>query len=230
MEQIMRVNIDSGFVAVVDKLGTDATIVNAARVSFGKRIETMDEKDKKLVKYLAAHDHTSPFRHAAVQLHVKAPEFVARQWYKHVVGSDYVFKDTAWNEISGRYVEYGEEFWVPEVLRKQSVDKKQGSSDVPVTDHTLALATLTTAHSEAYSAYKRLLGLGVCREQARSVLPLSIYTEWYWTASLQAIAHFVKLRSSDHAQKEIRDFASAIDSCMLQLFPVSWEALNASQS
>jgi thymidylate synthase (FAD) len=230
MEQTMRVNIDKGFVEVVDTLGTDATVVNSARVSFGKRIETMEEKDKKLINYLAIHEHTSPFRHAVVQFHVKAPEFVARQWYKHIVGSDYAFKDTAWNEISGRYVEYEEEFWVPEVLRKQSIDKKQGSSDVPVENHYLVIDKLEKAYSEAYSSYKELLHMGVCKEQARAVLPFATYTEWYWTASLQALAHFVKLRSSSHAQKEIRDFAAAIDTCMSQLFPVSWKALNASQS
>jgi thymidylate synthase (FAD) len=119
--------LDNGFIKVVDSLGSDLTVVNSARVSFANKKDEMDKKDEKLIKYLATHSHTSPFRHAYVQLHIKAPEVVARQWYKHIIGSEYAFKDQPWNEISGRYVEYKQEVYIPEVFRQQSTDNKQAS-------------------------------------------------------------------------------------------------------
>lgn len=217
--------IGDGFVNVVDVLGSDATVVNAARVSFGKRIDQIREQDKNLLDYLSAHGHTSPFRHCYVQFHVKAPEFVARQWYKHVVGTEYSFKDQPWNEISGRYVQYDFSSWQPEHLRKQAADKKQGSSDEYVDNEDELIRQYKKFTDDAHRFYQHLIDQGVCKEQARTVLPLNFFTEWYWTASLQSIQHFVKLRTDPHAQIEIQDYARAINDQMTQLFPNAWRAL-----
>lgn len=217
--------VQGGFVKVVDVLGSDATVVNAARVSFGKQISNIREQDKHLLKYLSEHGHTSPFRHCYVQLHVKAPEFVARQWYKHVVGTEYSFKDQPWNEISGRYVQYDFSSWEPENLRKQSADKKQGSSEEYVEHESELIAQYRKFTEDAYKFYDHLINQGVCKEQARTVLPLNFFTEWYWTASLQSLQHFVKLRTDTHAQVEIQDFAWAVDDLIRTLFPNAWVAL-----
>ena len=221
----MKHNIgNAGFVEVIDKMGTDLTVSNAARVSFQKRKEKLDDKDVKLIEYLAKHEHHSPFRHCYVTFHVKAPEAVARQWYKHIVGSNYTFPDTGWNEVSGRYVEYEPEFYVPKEFRKQSEDKKQGSSEELIKDNVDVF--YQDMMNIAYEGYKRLLKRGVCKEQARMILPTALYTEWYWTASLQAIKHFVNLRKEGSAQKEIQEYAILLDKIMKDLYPISWLALN----
>lgn len=218
-------NIGNGFVSVEDVMGDDASIVNAARVSFGKRIDQIREQDKKLLNYLADHGHTSPFRHCYVRFHIKAPEFVARQWYKHVVGSEYSFKDQPWNEISGRYVQYDMSSWIPDKLRKQSADNKQASIDESVENESTLIEEYKQHVDDAYCFYNKLIESGVCREQARTILPVNFWTEWYWTASLQTIFHFVKLRNDGHAQLEIREYAIAIDDLMLSIFPNGWRAL-----
>jgi len=213
--------LDSGFIEVVDHLGTDLTVVNSARVSFGKRKETYDSKDRFLVKYLAENKHYSPFRHLIVQFHVKAPEFVMRQWYKHVVGietsSSYPAKDHAWNEISGRYVPVSD-FYTPGEWRKQSDDNKQASEGL-IDNQAEAKKIFHDTMNEILSNYEKLLQLGIAKEQARIILPLNQYTEVYWTASFQAIMNFIDLRDDDHAQLEIREYAIAIKECMFELFP-----------
>lgn len=214
-------------ITVIDKLGTDATIVNAARVSFGKKITGLGEGDIKLLNYLAKNSHFSPFRSAVVQFHIKAPEFVARQWWKHIVGTDYVFKDTQWNELSGRYVEYDLEPYIPANLRKQATNKKQGSSDQFVDNQEELLQYYEYLTKECFAFYKIMCDRGVAKEQARTILPLNFYTEWYWTASLQAIHHFCNLRKNkDSAQSEIVEYAVEMDKIMLGLFPNAWAALN----
>ena len=149
--------LDKGFIEVVDSLGNDLTVVNSARVSFGKRKEKWDKSDERLVRYLAKHKHYSPFRHLQVQFHIKAPEFVMRQWYKHVVGiettSNSSTKDHAWNEISGRYVEY-DEFYEPTIYRKQSDDNKQASEGEFDKEHKMFIKLETTQQS--LTAYKNL--------------------------------------------------------------------------
>ena len=192
--------LDKGFVEVIDTLGNDLTVVNSARVSFGKRKSTWSASDRRLCKYLAKHKHYSPFRHLQVQFHIKAPEFVMRQWYKHVVGiettSNGSTKDHAWNEISGRYVPV-EEFYIPEIWRKQSEDNKQASEGVLESENnSRAKHYYDNALSTTVSMYNRLINdLGVAKEQARVILPLSQYTEVYWTASFQAIMNFIELRN-----------------------------------
>ena len=220
----MKIDVlDKGYIEVVDKLGDDLTPVNAARVSFGGRSKEFTDKDKRLSKFLMKHKHFSPFRHQHVMMIIKAPEFVLRQWYKHVVGiettSTHSTKDHAWNEISGRYVEV-EDFYYPEVWRKQSEDNKQASegqlegidSDVAKNiyeDH----MRLTIQH------YETLLMKGVAKEQARIILPLSQYTQVWWTASFQSIMNFIELRDEPTSQVEIQEYARALKTIMLDVFP-----------
>ena len=179
----MKIDVlDKGYIEVVDSLGDDLTPVNAARVSFGGRSDKFTEKDKRLSKFLIKHKHFSPFRHQHVMLIIKAPEFVLRQWYKHVVGiettSTHVTKDHAWNEISGRYVEV-EDFYFPEVWRKQSEDNKQASEgQLEGIDASLAKNIYEDHMRLTLQHYETLLMKGVAKEQARIVLPLSQYTHF----------------------------------------------------
>ena len=213
--------LDKGFIEVVDSLGNDLTVVNSARVSFGKRKTKFDKSDERLVRYLAKYKHYSPFRHLQVQFHIKAPEFVMRQWYKHVVGiettSNHPTKDHAWNEISGRYVPY-DEFYEPTEFRKQSEDNKQASDGlIELQDSTRQLWTISQQNS--ISAYKEMLRNGMAKEQARSILPLTVYTKVWWTASFQSIMNFIELRDEPTSQVEIQDYAKGLKEIMLKTFP-----------
>lgn len=212
--------LDKGFVRLIDHMGSDLSVVNAARVSFGKRKEAFDEGDEKLIRYLANHEHTSPFRHTAMTFHVKAPIFVFRQWMKHRIGSEF-------NEISGRYVVFpDDEYFVPEVFRQQAKVNKQGSEGEIAPEHRERAATAyLEACKQSVAHYKELLALGVCKEQARCVLPLGLYSEVYWTVSLQAVAHFIHLRSESHAQWEIQQYAAAVRQVVEQVYPVSLKAM-----
>lgn len=214
--------LDKGFVRLIDKMGTDCTIVNAARISFGKQVTEMGEKDAKLISYLAKNKHWTPFAHAQLTLHIKMPIFVARQYMKSYVGVVY-------NEISRRYVDEQPEFYEPEYDQwraRPEASIKQGSG--LSVDH----ETGNACSSDAYSAmelctkiYINLLKNGVAPEQARIVLPVSMYTEVWATMSLQAAARIVGLRKDPHAQLEIQHYAGAMDEIIRPLFPVSWAAL-----
>ena len=220
--------LDKGFIEVVDSLGDDLTVVNSARVSFGKRKTKFDKSDERLVRYLAKHKHYSPFRHLQVQFHIKAPEFVMRQWYKHVVGiettSNGSTKDHAWNEISGRYVPV-EEYYIPQIWRKQSEDNKQASEGVLESENnSRAKHYYDTALSTTINMYNRLItDLGVAKEQARVILPLSQYTEVYWTASFQAVMNFIELRNEKTSQIEIQEYAKVLLEQMKEVFPKTTE-------
>ena len=226
--------LDKGFIEVVDSLGNDLTVVNSARVSFGKRKEKWDKSDERLVRYLAKHKHYSPFRHLQVQFHIKAPEFVMRQWYKHVVGiettSNSSAKDHAWNEISGRYVEV-EDFYVPDVWRKQSEDNKQASEGEVMFVKEDGTEIVDPRPNHMYHSlmkqvkmyYERLIDVGVAKEQARVVLPLSQYTEVYWTASFQAVMNFIELRNEKTSQWEIQEYAKVLLKQMKEVFPKTTE-------
>ena len=223
--------LDKGFIEVIDSLGNDLTVVNSARVSFGKRKEKWDKSDERLVKYLAKHKHYSPFRHLQVQFHIKAPEFVMRQWYKHVVGiettSNSSTKDHAWNEISGRYVEV-DDYYIPNVWRKQSEDNKQASEgELAETNNEKAKWYYEVALNTTKNMYERLIkDLGVAKEQARAILPLSQYTEVYWTASFQAIMNFIELRDEKTAQWEIQEYAKKLKILMLDIYPETTKIWN----
>ena len=215
--------LDEGFVEVIDHLGNDLTVSNSARVSFGKRKKKYDKSDERLVRYLAKHKHFSPFRHLMVQFHIKSPEFVMRQWYKHVIGiettSSSSTKDHAWNEISGRYVPV-EEYYIPKNWREQSEDSKQASVG-SVEKQEEATGVYAAALQDGKYYYEKLLELGVAKEQARIVLPLSQYTEVYWTASFQAIVNFIELRDEPTAQWEIREYAIAMKKLLFVIYPAT---------
>jgi|TARA_B100001094_G_scaffold91027_1_gene87045 thymidylate synthase (FAD) len=219
--------LDKGFIDVVDSLGNDLTVVNSARVSFGKRKTKFDKSDERLVRYLAKYKHYSPFRHLQVQFHVKAPEFVMRQWYKHVVGiettSNSSAKDHAWNEISGRYVPVSD-YYEPSVWRKQSDDNKQASEGV-LDD--LQQKRMTSAYNEymrqVEMTYDRMISAGMAKEQARIILPLNQYTEVYWTASFQAVMNFIELRNEKTSQWEIQEYAKVLLESMKEVFPKTTE-------
>jgi thymidylate synthase (FAD) len=205
-------------VTYINHMGNDLSVVNAARVSFGKTSEMEDdawgppklkEKDAKLIRYLAKHKHISPFGHCFASFHVKAPIFVARQLVKH--------KFLRWNEISRRYVDSEPEFYTPDVWRGRSADKKQGSEGVVNLE-----LPLLAAHVTAVEQYEELLDAGVAPEQARMVLPQSTMTEWYWSGSLDAFADMCRLRCKSDTQLETRMVANGISNKMLELFPVSW--------
>ena len=213
--------LDKGYIEVVDSLGDDLTPVNAARVSFGGRSDEFTEKDRKLSKFLIKHKHFSPFRHQHVMMIIKAPEFVMRQWYKHVVGiettSSHPTKDHAWNEISGRYVPV-EDYYYPQYFRKQSEDNKQ-ASEGEIEDQKQCYFLWEKGLHQVQETYKELLELGVAKEQARAILPLSQYTEVYWTASFQAIMNFIELRNEKTAQWEIHQYAKIIKEMMYDIYP-----------
>ena len=213
--------LDKGYIELVDTLGDDLTPVNAARVSFDGFSETFTDKDRKLSKFLIKHKHHSPFRHQHAMFIIKAPEFVMRQWYKHVVGiettSSHVTKDHAWNEISGRYVPY-DEFYEPTEFRKQSEDNKQ-ASDGLIDDQVTATIKWRTAQKELIDTYNKFLDMGMAKEQARSILPLTVYTKVWWTASFQSILNFIELRDEPTSQVEIQEYARALKKIMLETFP-----------
>ena len=220
----MKIDVlDKGYIEVVDTLGDDLTPVNAARVSFGGRSDKFTEKDKRLSRFLIKHKHFSPFRHQHIMVIIKAPEFVLRQWYKHVVGiettSTHATKDHAWNEISGLYVEV-EDFYYPDVWRKQSEDNKQASEgeldDLQQKRMSLVYETYMT---QVEMAYETMISSGVAKEQARIVLPLSQYTQVWWTASFQSVMNFIELRDESTAQVEIQEYARALKKIMLDAFP-----------
>ena len=210
-------------VTYIDHMGSDLSVVNAARVSFGKKSEwhqriytgepnILKTKDVKLIRYLAKHKHKSPFNHTFATFHVKAPIFVARQLVKH----EYM----PWNEISRRYVDEEPEFYTPTNWRGRSEDKKQGSSGEMFTD-----VSPNYAYTAARETYRNLLMDGVAPEQARMVLPQSMMTEWYWSGTLHAFEKMCGLRLKDDVQEETRQVAEAIEDFMMELYPTSWEAL-----
>ena len=198
-------------VSLIDHMGSDLSVVNAARVSFGKRHSKFQEKDVKLINYLAKHNHKSPFNHAFATFHVKAPVFVARQLVKH----EYM----PWNEISRRYVDYEPEFYVPDNWRLKAENIKQGSSR-----DTLKYS-ITSALQFVAQTYNNLLSVGVAPEMARMVLPQNMMTEWYWSGSLFAFAKMCSLRLKEDTQEETRLVAQPINDSLSELYPVSWKAL-----
>jgi len=218
--------LDKGFVTLIDSLGNDLTVVNSARVSFGAQSKKWNDKDDKLLKYLVKNHHDSPFRHVQLQFRIKAPEFVMRQWYKHVVGITYTEQSTvdhAWNEISGRYICY-DDFYYPDKFRKQSQDNKQGSTDELANNNRQMRAVYKLFIKIAQQTYSAFLSNGVAREQARMCLPVSFYTKVIWTASLQAVLNFISLRDHPHAQWEIQQYAKAVRQLVALVAPQTMDA------
>ena len=214
-------------VELIDHMGSDLTVVNAARVSFGKRKEAFTISDVGLVQYLAKHNHWSPFGHASLQFHIKAPVFVARQLVKHQVG-------LVWNEISRRYVDDEPEFCIVDSWRARAENKKQGSDETktidevypPESDWKFPTSSLKKqVETLALKYYNTMLESGIAPEQARMILPQSMMTEWYWSGTLYAFARVCNLRCKPDAQLESREVCDMIDKQVEELFPVSWKSL-----
>ena len=205
-------------VSLIDYMGNDLTVVNAARVSFDKRHGQLEHNDKGLINYLAKHNHWSPFAHCSVSYRIKAPIFVARQLQKHQVG-------LAWNEVSRRYVKSTPEFWDAEDGWREAVDdKKQGSGGQSPHQREM-MRSIEIVNKTCLNHYRQALDMGICEEQARALLPQSMFTEWYWSGSLYAFSRVCNLRLSKDAQQETRKICLTIDKICASLFPLSWAAL-----
>ncbi len=228
----MKQVLDNGFVRYIDHMGNDLMVVNAARVSFNKQSDweqdqdwkggwpngkTLTDKDKKLISYLAKHNHWTPFAHPQICLHIKAPISIRTQLFKHKVG----FVE---NEVSRRYVKDEPEVYVPVWRGAPTNGAKQGSSDFMSETSSIETSYKNIATS-AMNCYNALIESGVAPEQARFVLPQGTYTEWWWTGSLASYARVYKLRSDPHAQWEVREYAKAMGEIIEPLFNESWKAL-----
>lgn len=206
-------------VELIDSMGDDLRVANVARVSFDKWKDELDDKDVKLIDYLAKHEHTSPFRHTAITVRCSAPIWLARQLGKHQVGM-------SWNEVSRRYVDTGFEFFVPEYRERPDGSIKQGSGG-PHPENDLLKQSTRELASLALRVYDKMIAKGVAPEQARGILPQNMMTSWVWTGSLMAFHHLYRLRIDGHAQVEAQQFAAQIDDVMKTIFPHSWSALHA---
>ena len=206
-------------VELLETFGDDLTVVNAARVSLGKHVDTFTERDGKLIKYLVDHEHTSPFFHPQARFRLKMPIWMAREWFRHTVGF-------ARNEVSRRYVDDAPTFFLPEELRTRAANKKQGSNDDVHPNNEAALDRMRASCLSALDAYNDLLSENVPPEQARMVLPQCMMTEFIETGSLAAYARLCGLRISPDAQKEISDVAAEVSRLLVAAFPVSWAALS----
>jgi thymidylate synthase (FAD) len=211
--------LDHGFVRLDGALADDLSVVNGARVSFARRKEEMDASDEGLIRFLMRDRHGSPFEHNAFRFHVRCPIFVAREWFRHRIGS--------FNEFSLRYAKATDDFYVPEAADVRTQVGKPGAYRFEPVDDELAEATreeLRAVYEQAYETYARLVEQGVARELARSVLPVGAYTQFYWTVNARALMNFVSLRNSEFAQLEIRRYAEAVEAFFAQLMPVTHEA------
>ena len=215
---MQEIQVSGGFIKLIDKMGSDLTVVNAARVSFNKRKDSFNDSDEKLINFLAKHNHWTPFSQCQLQFHVKMPIFVARQHFKSSIG-------LTRNEVSRRYVKNEPEFWLPETLRKSTENVKQGSSLEMVENNNSLIDEMKKHHYACNELYEKLLANNVCAEQARVVLPQSMMTEFIETGSLSAYARIYGLRSEKTAQFEIQQYAIGYGEIIEKLFPVSWKAL-----
>ncbi len=204
-------------VELLDKMGTDLSVVNAARVSYAKVKDKFEATDERLIKYLAEHNHWSPFAHTFLSFRIEAPIFVARQLVKHQIG-------LVWNEESRRYIDDTPKIHKIKQWREKPKNSKQGSGEQIVIDDKL-FNEIQSHMSNSVYLYNKLIQANIAPEQARAVLPLNTYTNWIWSGTLYAFARVCKLRLDDHAQKETRDIAQAIHTCCYDCFPISWKYL-----
>lgn len=224
LEQIL----DHGYIRTVNIMGSDIDVVNAARASFDKEVNTLSDKDVNLINFLVKHKHDSTLRHCAMTFEVYAPLMIARQWYKHAVASTHLDDQMGWNESSRRYITENEQFYIPNVgeWRSAPEDRKQGSGDFINEYHgakyTRMLQILT---EQAHNLYTEAISEGVAPEQARLFLPAyAMYVRWRWTASLNSLLHFISLRKGHGAQSEIQEYADAIASEVQMAFPYTTQA------
>jgi thymidylate synthase (FAD) len=215
--------LDHGFVRLDDAMADDLSVVNSARVSFGRRVTEMSDADVGLIKFLMRDRHGTPFEHNSFRFHIRCPIFVAREWFRHRVGS--------FNEFSMRYAKATDDFYVPEADDVRSQIGKPGAYSFEPVDPDLAEATreeLQAVYDTAYATYQRLVEQGVARELARSVLPVGAYTEFYWTVNARALMNFVSLRAAETAQREIRRYADAVEQFLAERMPITYDAFVAS--
>lgn len=205
-------------VELLDHMGSDLTVANVARVSFNNWKDTLDDRDVKLINYLAAHEHSSPFRHPQIQLRCSAPIFLARQLQKHTVG-------LTWNEVSRRYVDTDIEFFVPDSWRSRPTDGMKQGSGGEYKYQNAANSDYEYLLEHCLQIYESFIKQGVAPEQARMVLPQSMMVSWVWTGSLTSFFHIYRLRAEAHAQKEAQDFAQLVEEVVQPLLPHSWAAL-----
>jgi thymidylate synthase (FAD) len=214
--------LDHGFVRLDGVMADDLSVANAARVSFARRKAELDESDEGLIRFLMRDRHGTPFEHNAFRFHVRCPIFVAREWFRHRVGS--------FNEFSLRYARATDDFYVPEAEDVRSQVGKPGAYTFEPVDHELAERTreeLRAVYDHAYETYERLVESGVAREVARSVLPVGAYTQFYWTVNARALMNFVSLRNSEFAQLEIRRYAEVVEALFAERMPVTHAAFVA---
>jgi len=220
-EQTIEV-LDHGFVRLDGAMADDLSVVNGARVSFARRKEEMDESDEALIRFLMRDRHGSPFEHNAFRFHVRCPIFVAREWFRHRIGS--------FNEFSLRYARATEDFYVPDAADVRTQVGKPGAYTFEPVDDELAERTrdeLRTLYEQAYATYERLVEAGVARELARSALPVGAYTQFYWTVNARSLMNFVSLRNSEFAQLEIRRYAESVEAFFAERMPVTHAAFLA---
>jgi thymidylate synthase (FAD) len=216
--------LDHGFVRLDEAMASDLSVVNAARVSFARRKEEMDESDEGLIGFLMRERHGTPFEHNAFRFHIRCPMFVAREWFRHRVGS--------FNEFSMRYAKATDDFYVPEPQDVRSQVGKPGAysfEPVPSELAETARAELQAVYEHAYATYERLVEQGVARELARAVIPVGAYTEFYWTVNARSLMNFVSLRAADAAQLEIRRYAEAVERLFAERMPVTHAAFVANE-
>ena len=210
--------LDKGFVRLVDFMGGDQGVLDSARVSYASKSKG-PEQDRRLINYLLKHDHMSPFEHSIFKFHVSCPIFVMRQWIRHRIAS--------YNEISARYTEVKDEFYIPKAWRAQDVKNKQGSVVTPNLDHAALSAALQAQVDASLKVYHEMLAAGVAREMARMVLPVNLYTEFYWTINARSMMNFITLRADVHAQWEIQQYGEAVAHFFRQKMPWTYEAFLA---
>ena len=214
--------LDHGFVRLDDAMADDLSVVNGARVSFARRKTEMDESDEALIRFLMRDRHGSPFEHNSFRFHVRCPIFVAREWFRHRVGS--------FNEFSLRYAKATEDFYIPEAMDVRTQVGKPGAYTFEPVDPELAEHTreqLKTVYETAFAAYEELVEAGVARELARSVLPVGAYTQFYWTVNARSLMNFVSLRNAEFAQLEIRRYAEAVEAFFAERMPVTYASFVA---
>ncbi|MFL5971145.1 MAG: FAD-dependent thymidylate synthase [Gaiellaceae bacterium] len=214
--------LDHGFVRLDDAMADDLSVVNGARVSFARHKTEMDDSDAGLIRFLMRERHGTPFEHNSFRFHIRAPIFVAREWFRHRVGS--------FNEFSMRYAKATDDFYVPEPDDVRSQVGKPGAYSFEPVEAGVAETTreeMRAVYEAAFSAYERLVELGVARELARSVLPVGAYTEFYWTVNARALMNFLSLRNSETAQREIRRYAEACEQFLAEKMPVTYAAFAA---
>jgi thymidylate synthase (FAD) len=211
--------LDHGFVRLDDVMASDLSVANAARVSFARRKDELDDADAGLIRFLMRERHGTPFEHNAFRFHVRCPIFVAREWFRHRIGS--------FNEFSMRYAKATDEFYVPEPEDVRSQVGKPGAYTFETVDPELAEQTrdeMRAVYESAFATYERLVDQGIAREVARAVLPVGAYTEFYWTLNARSLMHFVSLRAAETAQREIRRYAEAVERFLEREMPITHAA------